>query len=308
MKEILNIKGKFLSQYQMASPKTVDKYNHDLNYFFEGCGIETCEDLKNFNEEKLEGFYTIAKNKAWKVSTINSLLLTWKIFLNWCRKKGYCSYDSRDIKLAKNDNRVHFTPKSEEVEKFLEYIGREKIKSRFYVMVKLLLNSGLRRFEICNLKINDIDFDNNIINVKGKGNKTIPQPVKAEILEDIKNYIEGERKETMAKYISLGGKDLGYVFVSNIGTGKSKDLTNGDKVQEIAFYNQIKNQAKKAGVKDAEEWTTHAFRRKYVTTIYEKTGDVFLAQKAARHNSSETTMKCYIDFDQQRLRSVVDAL
>lgn len=311
MEKLKELKGKFLAQYEMASSHTIWKYGKDLDYLFEGCKIKTLEDLHNFNELCLKNFYSFAKQMKWSVSTINSRLLTLKIFLKWCKKRNECNFESTEIKLARNDNRVHYTPPNNELDKFLSYINNPKRKSRLITMIKLLLNTGLRRFEICNLKIQDIDFKNSFITIKGKGNKTVRQPVKMEILAEVKEYIENERKETMQKYEKMGGKDLGYVFVSNLGNGgtkRPKDLNNGNQIKEHSFYNQIKKQAKKSGVEDAESWSTHAFRRKYVTTIYEKTGDVFLAQKAARHNSTDTTIRCYINFDQQRLKDIVDSL
>ena len=176
-------------------------------------------------------------------------------------------------------------------------------------MTRLLLNSGLRRMEICNLKLNDLDKENSTLKVYGKGKKIVNQPIPPAVMSDIIDYINTERIETMKKYTELGGKDLGYVFVSNIGDSlkiKNKNLENGNKINEISFYNQIKTHAKNSGMENGDKFDVHSLRRAIGTQIYEETGDIMTAKEFLRHTNVTTTEKCYINYDKKKVSKSIN--
>lgn len=171
-------------------------------------------------------------------------------------------------------------------------------------MFNLLINTGLRRSEICNLKISDIDFENHTIKIVGKGKKIISQPVHKDILLMINSYINSERIENMQRYIAMGGTDLGYIFVTGIGDSDnhhSKDLTNGNKVSESSLFQQIKKMAELSGIKNADKITPHSLRRFAGTSVYELTGDIKTASEFLRHSSISTTEQCYINYNREKL-------
>ena len=304
------IKKQFLSQYIMASDKTKFKYENELELFFNLCEINSYEDLQNFNNEKMTNFYNYSKEKNWSPNTINQRLGTAKLFSKWCHKKGYTSCDFlEEIKKIRTVNEMQFVPSEEEVNKLLIFIKEHTSKKRLYLMTKLLLNSGLRRMEICNLKLQDLDKENSTIRVLGKGKKIVEQPIPAPIMIEIVEYINTERKENIDKYIKLGGKDKGYLFVSGIGDNVNKDkkdLTNGNKVNETSFYNQIKTYAKNASLENYEKFDVHCLRRHIGTQIYKQSGDIITAKEFLRHSNVATTEKCYINYDKQKVADSIN--
>lgn len=306
------VKKQFLSQYIMSSPKTQVKYKNEINLFLSVCEIDSIEKLNAFNDVNISKFYEYAKANNWSDCTLNQRLTINKIFTKFCVKKHYIDNNFlEDIKLRKVSNTIHFTPSNEDCEKLLIYIKEHTSKKRLYLMVKLLLNSGLRRTEICSLKTGDIDIQLNCLRIKGKGNKTINQPITEELINELVDYIRNERQEIIDAYKKIGGKDLNYLFLSFVGgkaNSTNKNLNNGNQIDNNAFYQQIKRYAKLAGIENAEKFSTHCLRRKFVTSIYEQTGDILIAQKSARHASSSTTTQCYIDFDGERLRDAVNKI
>lgn len=309
---IQDVKAQFLANYTLASESTQKKYDKEIGLFLKVCEISDLEKLQEMNEVEMGKFYSYAKEMGWGTNTINQRLVSAKVFTKWCYKKKYIDKNFlEDVKLAKIVNYIHYTPTEEDCEKLLNYVKSHTKKKRLYLMLELLLNSGLRRFEICNLKIDDIDTVNNAIRVVGKGNKIDSQLIRSDIIQQLLDYISTERKEIMNKYIELGGVDLGYIFVSGIGTSCNADKKrkdNGNKVGEDVLYQQLKRYAKLSGMQNAEFVSPHSLRRRFGTSIQEKTGDIVMAQKALRHSSIMTTAKHYVDFDKQRLRAVVDNL
>src|SRR5699024_10501599 len=91
---------------------------------------------------------------------------------------------SKDIKLNKiqKQNNIRWLTRRE-VGKLLHAIELTKKQSftkgmLHQTIVYLAVNLGLRVQEMCNVKVFDVDFQRNIINLKGKGNKhrIVPLP------------------------------------------------------------------------------------------------------------------------------------
>lgn len=305
-------KKQYLAQYAMASDCTKQRYNNEINLFFEIFGIKNLEDIQELSQTDIEKFYNYSKEKGWSDSTTNQRLQTIKNLLNWAFKKHLINENPfEDVKQIRTVNEIHYTPSENDCEKLLQFIKKHNKKKRLYLMTKLLMVTGFRRNEICSLKVDDIDKEQCTIRVRGKGKKWISQPVPSQIIMELIEYINTERLKTMDEYKALGGKEKGYLFVSNIGDKckkDSKDLTNGNQVNHTSFYLQIKRAAKKAGIPNADKITLHSIRRSAGTTIYNNTGDIKTASEFLRHASVTTTEQCYVNYDVNKLSSAVNSM
>lgn len=307
------IKKQFLSQYAISSEATKNKYKKDLNLFLDVCNIKTIDELEKFKECEFEVFYEYAQEQGWKPSTTNQRLGIAKMFTEWCFKKHIISNNFlEDIKRVRSVNFVHYAPSKCQTEQLIEYIKEHTDKKRLYLMTKLVFMCGLRRMEVCNLKIEDLNKENSTIKVFGKGKKIVEQPIPSHLMIELIEYINTEREDIINKYLKLGGKDKGYIFLSGIGdkvNAEKKDLSNGNRVNDNVFYQQIKRYAKLAKLSNPDKVTPHAVRRTFVTNVYEKSGgDLLVAQNAARHSNSSTTEQCYIDFNRDRVKDTVNNL
>lgn len=305
-----SIKGEFLNQYSLKSSATKEKYKKDIELFCDMAVIEDLQDLNNLSNVQVERFMDYARSRQWNSNTINQRIVSMKIFTKWCLDRGYIVNDYlRTVKLIKVQNNVHFTPSMDDCEKLLEYIRQHTRKRRLYLMVKLMLNTALRKNEICNLKIKDLDTESFTIKVMGKGNKIVEQPIPADLVVELVKYINKERQKTMNKYIALGGKDKGYLFLSGVGndaTSEKRDLTNGCKVSDVSFWAQIKRYAKLAKIQNADKFTVHCLRRASGTDLYNRTGDIKLVSEFLRHSNTSTTENHYVAFDRNRISEAVN--
>lgn len=312
MNNLNTLKTEFLSQYALASKLTKDKYKRELELFLDVCDIHTNDDLNSINQETVNKFYEYAEKNEWSPCTINQRLGVIKLFTAWCFKKHYTNDDIfADVKRMRTANFVHYVPSELECDTLLEYIKTHKEGKRLYLMTKLMLTTGLRRMEICNLKISDLDKENSVIRIEGKGKKFVEQPVPSSIVVELVEYINTERRLVMEKYKAIGGKDKDYLFVSGIGdkvNTETKDLKNGNKVNDNGFYQQVKRYAKLAGIDNWDKISVHSLRRRAGTSIYEKTGDIRTAQEFLRHSSITTTEQCYINYNKDKLKNAVNEI
>lgn len=305
-----NAKEQFLAKYILSSDLTKTKYKNELELFFSICNIETIEKLNQFNGGDLDKFYKYSQDKNWSANTTNQRLATAKAFTAWCLSKGYISNDYlKEIKRIRTSNSIHYTPKVEDCNKLLDYIKKHTKKHRLYLMTKLLLNTGLRLSELCNLKISDLNFENSSIKVLGKGKKIVEQPVTKELLNELKLYISSEREDIIKAYIKIGGIDKGYLFLSGIGENvneQEKNKQDGNCVKGNVFYQQLKRYASKVRLSSAI--SPHALRRTAGTLVYEETGDIKTASEFLRHSSVTTTEKCYVNYDKNKLINAVNKI
>lgn len=159
--------------------------------------------------------------------------------------------------------------------------GNDKIVAyRDLVILQILLTAGLRRAELCSIKIGDITMNQGqyTISVIGKGSKVrlmvLAEPV----------------KHTIDVYLKLRGvtyqdKDLPLV---------ASHSTNSDPTKHIdttTVYRVVKKYADKAGL-DAETIAPHNLRHTYATVSYAELGvNKDQLQQLMGHTSSSTTAR-----------------
>lgn len=297
----------WLDLYARNSEYTKKRYASDISSFLDVAKIDTLEQLNDISIKKeVKAYLEYSIRQKWSNQTLNQRVGTLKLLSKYLNNKGYIRNTAlEDIKRLKNDAEPVYTPTIDECNLILDDIKQHTKKKRLYVMTAVLLGTGLRKAEICNLKISDLG--ENQIRVFGKGSKVVNIPVSADIIEMIRDYIDTERKETMKRFMSDGGKDLGYVFVSNYKSGSTKtDYHGGNQIKSDSLYKQISHRAEKAGI--ATEGKTigvHSMRHTYATCVYEQTGDLLSVQELLRHSSPATT-KRYIDENKQTLRNIAE--
>lgn len=144
-------------------------------------------------------------------------------------------------------------------------------------VVEVLLASGLRVAELCNLKLEDVDFDSMTISVKsGKGNK------------DRTTFINPVAKKHLVAYMESNKHKSEYVFT----TRESKQYTPSG----IRYL--TKTLAKRCGI----HIHPHIFRRTLATDLARKGMPIQEIQKLLGHTSIETTRK-YIETRMEKVEA-----
>lgn len=147
----------------------------------------------------------------------------------------------------------------------------------------------MRLSELVNINIKDIDFNNNKLNVIGKGNKERTIYLNNACVKAINSYLLERPKEGI-KYTS---KDA--LFLSE----QKKRISNRT-VQYI-----VKEELKKAGL-DVNKYSVHKLRHTAATLMY-KYGkvDIRALQELLGHESISTT-EIYTHVDNDQIRSAVE--
>lgn len=138
------------------------------------------------------------------------------------------------------------------------------------LVLALLYGCGLRRFELANIKLQDVDFDRKMLHVReGKGRKDRYVPLGENLTRGIKTYLEAEKP-----YI--------WLFNGKSNTGQLQQFT-GAGVRWV-----VKEAGRKSGIK--KHVTSHVLRHTYATHLLEMGLDIMTLKELLGHEDIQTTL------------------
>ncbi|MCP5061386.1 MAG: integron integrase [Ignavibacteriae bacterium] len=175
------------------------------------------------------------------------------------------------------------------------------------LLLKLLYGCGLRLNEGINLRVQNFNFDEGIITVRGKGEKTRTVPLPESIISDLKAHLE--RVKNLHKN-DLNNKYNG-VFLPNALEKKyknaskvfiwqwffpAKELTYIPETKELRRYHLhssnihkiIKTAASKTSI--TKRVSAHTFRHSFATHLLKAGYDIRTIQELSWHSDVRTTM------------------
>jgi site-specific recombinase XerD len=239
------------------APATVESYEKIIRkfcYFLESEGVTgfsnlTIRDVTRFLES------THDTNKGSMDLVIRNL----KTFFKFLNRQGLCTVDA-DIPIMKpikrrEKNIIYFT--KEEVQTLLGSFTFDKREMRDYAILLLAIHTGMRRSDICNLRLQDISWETYTIELRQKktGRKTII-PLVPSAGNAIADYILHGRPQIASEHVFLSA------------TNPIRPM-KGDGVDAV-----VKNRCKLAGVEKSEKCTIHSFRRSLCTWLSQESQSV----------------------------------
>jgi len=165
---------------------------------------------------------------------------------------------------------------NEEIKKVLHYWNTRYFSQyRNKIIMKLILNTGLRISEVINLKWNHINLTSGKINViEGKGKKDRVLWVNNDVIESLIYY--RERQESVLVNKDFCACDILQVFTSF----SNKKLSAGN--LRKSFYKCSKNSINR-------KVSPHQLRHTYATMLLSETQNLRIVQKALGHSDLSTT-------------------
>lgn len=150
-------------------------------------------------------------------------------------------------------------------------------------VLKTIYALGLRRSEVLNLKISDIDGKRNLVHIKNaKGKKDRIVPLSEKLLVQLREYYRIYRPKE-------------YLFY---GSGR-------DQYSTASLRNVFVNACKRAKIK--KHVTLHSLRHSYATHLMDAGTDVRMIQELLGHDSIKTTMR-YTHVTTRSIRDVKSPL
>jgi site-specific recombinase XerD len=171
--------------------------------------------------------------------------------------------------------RLPDAPKAAEIEEILEVVdGDTPLALRNRALLELMYSAGLRSAEAVALDLGDVDFDRELVHVRGKGDKERVVPLGEEAALHVARYLHSGRPA-----LASGANDA--VFLS--ARGRRLDTST---VRRLLRH-------------------PHRLRHAFATHLLEGGADLRVIQELLGHASLSTT-QIYSHVDARRLRRVYD--
>lgn len=269
-----------------VSEITVKNYREDFKIFLLSFpDVKTTDDL---NVDMLPEFVRRQDELARSSSTIlrrYSLLRNYFSFLN---EEDILHEEIPDVDKPKSSKRLPFVMSNEEVDELLEAPDISKDNGmRDRAMLELMYATGLRVSELLSLRFRNVNMQNGLITVHGKGNKQRSVPVSSFALEFLRKYIDGPRKRVK------GSKDTDIIFLNRDGKALSRTY----------FFMQVKRYAEEKGIDSSV--SPHTLRHCFATHLLENGASLRAVQEMLGHSNIATT-QIYTEVSTKRIMSAYD--
>ena len=246
---------------------TIISYLSSIDRFFDFLKIETTKDINDITPFMCREYQAKLKEDGLQSSSINAHVRNLKALFNWLKENEKINDNPFEkVKNVKEPKKELSFLSEEEVDMML--VGCKNLEEK--TIIALLISLGLRRSELVNLKVSDLDDYK--VNVTGKGTKYRPLYLQEDVYKLLQDYLENR------KY-----KEFEYVFRSK----------SGSKYTPEAIRLKIKSIAKRAGIDDKriEVITPHTMRRTAATNMVENGTDIRIIQGILGHVSLSTTTR-----------------
>ena len=223
--------------------------------------------------------YITELHKKYKQKTVKRKIASIKAFYRYLeeeeRLEGSNPFTKIRVKFKEIESLPRIIPRND-IERLLNYMydvmkqsGQEVTIYRDLSVIEMFFATGARVYEISNLKIQDIDLDNGIIKLFGKGSKErYVQIGSPEVLELVKEYYRLNQQKI---------DKSGFFFVNR----------HGKRFSEQSIRRMIRKYSCQAGI--SIHITPHMFRHSVATYLLEEGVDIMYIQKILGHSSIKTT-------------------
>ncbi|MFU2157849.1 MULTISPECIES: site-specific tyrosine recombinase/integron integrase [Caldisericum] len=232
------------------SPLTVKNYRYIINDFLNEFKIPDTKSIQK---------YFLKKNISKNTRATQTLIL--RSFAKFIKKELHIDFETLDPPKTSKTLPTFLT--KDEVKKFLEVVKKNK---RDFTIVAFLIYTGVRVGELINIKIEDVNLNENYVRIKGKGDKERFVPISLELSNILRQHLN-ERHYSE------------YLFESK----------RQKKFSPLTIQLMVKRYAKEAGIQ--KKITPHKLRHTFATLALESGISPITIGELLGHSSLNTTMK-----------------
>lgn len=260
----------FLRFEKGLTNQTIQDYKDDFAQFLKYYPSKV--DLYDLTSSDLNEFSYDQAINGKSSATITRRIATIKNFFLFLESENLKSdLLNIEISLPNKEKKLPEVLSEEEVIELLKTPDKHTdLGKRDYALLEVLYSCGLRVSEAEKLQLNQINTQEKIIKVVGKGKKERIIPIRDEALNAIKDYIYNVRSEKRIV-------DKNYVFLNR----------SGKKLTRQVIYSLVVKYAKYAGIE--KKIHPHTLRHSFATHLLDNGADLRVVQELLGHTNIGTT-------------------
>lgn len=202
------------------------------------------------------------------VGCVNAYLRGMRTFVNWAVENRLLT-EKLTLKELKQEQKPPRTFSDVQVQVLLRYKPQTRGERRLLTIVNIGLDTGARISEILGLRVSDIDLQNCLLTLHGKGSKTRIVPFSPEL------------RKVLFKYLNLRvTRSDSLVFTTR----------NGLPVPYTNVHKEFKNLLTRLGIQNVDGGL-HALRRWFISYCARRNVNPFLIVRLCGHERIETTQR-----------------
>ena len=261
-----------LDRERNASAHTIRAYGDDIRQFTEHLRREIGHEPKPREVDALliRGFLAeLHRAGLRKTSTARKLASLRTFFRYLCREGVLETNPARVLLSPRLEKRVPVHLQEGQVKALLDVPGQTLAALRARAILELLYGTGVRCAELVGLDLDDVDLDERVVRVLGKGRKERLVPFGRPAQAAVAAYLEERRKveRSQAFLLNARGLRLSDRFVR---------LTVARRVRQVALDRRI---------------SPHKLRHSFATHLLSRGADLRSIQELLGHSSLSTTQR-----------------
>ena len=274
----------YISVEKRYSQNTLVSYKKDLEDLLLFISeTEGTEDLKKVDKKIIRNFIVSLSEKKIQKRSINRKLSSLRSFYLYLLKIGEIQVSPLEtIPSLKFYADKQIPISEEEMESLGEILEKEPENLLEKLIIETLYQTGMRKSELCNILLEQVDFSKSEIFVKGKGNKQRVVPISENLLKQMREYM----------VIRKPNEDSGiYFFVRE----------NGKKLSEKFVYSVVNRYLSLITLKKKK--SPHILRHSFATHVLNNGAEISKVKKILGHSSLAST-QVYTNGNIEQLKRV----
>ncbi len=268
------------------SKNTLGAYRADLMTLGRGLS-EIDKTIEQANKSDLLDFIAKRVESGAKPRSTARQLSSFRRFFRYIMREGMRGSDpTADIEMPRIGRSLPKSLSEDEVDALLNAPNTdEPLGHRDRAMLELLYATGLRVSELINLRQSQVNFNQGVLRIVGKGDRERLIPLGEESQRWLLEFIDGPRMEILLE------RQTDYLFPTR----------RGDRMTRQAFWHIIKRYAEKAGVR--QKMSPHSLRHAFATHLLNRGADLRVVQMLLGHSDLSTT-QIYTHVARERLKEL----
>ncbi len=289
MKEVqaINRFKRFLQVEKGLSENSIYSYTYDLKKFSDFLSSNN-KDIMSATQEDIQQFLYFEKTKKKNSSrTLARSLAAIRQFYNFVSDKiEAIDNPTMRIESPHVEKTLPDFLTIQEIHLLFSSISEsDPYELRDKAIFELLYSCGLRISEAIEILHDQVDFENSLVRVVGKGNKERLAPIGEEAKRLLKKYLRDSRNEICGK------RESEYLFISK----------KGSKLNRKSVWRLLKNYVTRTRIK--KNITPHTLRHSFATHLIENGADLRSVQELLGHMDISTT-QVYTHLAKKKLQEI----